>query len=423
MNLDWHRLRAVVLESDDWGLCGWVPDDRAHRALANLPAFRTEAGLRYGRSTLETSEDVRLLAAELLEWRGGDGFPPVWQANTIVANPDYARMHPPLFEFDELPLCVHPELPARWERPGLWDAVRRAEADGVWWAELHGLHHLPETAWLGALRRGESDARRAHEQSSPICRAAEASGEYDAAEPKELRSRSVRRAAQAFRTLFGRAPTSFCPPDYRFDDWFEEEAAAIGLTTFQGKAEQAGRGWTPLRRRWFGLRFPHHVGTRFNMPPRIAFEPEGVAVPRTSRGLEAAMRGVYEAWAQGRPAVVSTHRMNYAHLDAARTRASREALRELLRRLCAERAVFLLDMEVRQLAERHWSVRDLNGRGVLLRHFGVPRETLRFPTPAGVTGACLRGPHDDKRAELLVAEGGLEMRVNLGEYVIEWLRK
>ena len=423
MNLDWHRLRAVVLESDDWGLCGWVPDDRAHRALANQPAFRTEAGLRYGRSTLETAEEVRLLAAELLEWRGGDGFPPVWQANTIVANPDYARMHPPLFEFDELPLCVHPKLPARWERPGLWDAIRKAEADGVWWAELHGLHHLPETAWLSALRRGESDARRAHEQSSPICRAAEAGGEYDVAEPRELRARSVRRAVQAFRTLFGRAPTSFCPPDYRFDDWFEGEAAAIGLTTFQGKAEQAGRGWAPLRRRWFGLRFPHLVGTRFNMPPRIAFEPEGVAQSKTSRGLEAAMRGVHAAWAQGRPAVVSTHRMNYAHLDAARTRGSREALRELLRRLCAERAVFLLDMEVRQLAERHWSVRDLGGRGVLLRHFGVPRETLRFPTPAGVTGACLRGPHDDPRAELLVADGGLEMRVNLGEYVIEWLRR
>ena len=55
MNLDWHRLRAVVLESDDWGLCAWVPDDRAHRVLSNQPAFRTEAGLRYGRSHLEGS--------------------------------------------------------------------------------------------------------------------------------------------------------------------------------------------------------------------------------------------------------------------------------------------------------------------------------------------------------------------------------
>src|SRR5215468_8406787 len=115
--------------------------------------------------------------------------------------------------------------------------------------------------------------------------------------------------------------------------------------------------------------------------------------------------------------------MNYAHLDAARARASREALRELLRRLCAERAVFLLDMEVRQLVERHWSIRDLSGRGVLLRNFGVPRDTLRFTTPAGVTGARLSGPHDDPRAELSVADGCLEMRVNLGEYVIEWFFK
>jgi hypothetical protein len=276
---------------------------------------------------------------------------------------------------------------------------------------------------VGALRRGEADARRAQEQASPIARAVEASGEYDSSEPRELRARSVRRAVKGFRALFGRMPTSFCPPDYRFDDWFEEEAASIGLTTVQGKAEQAGQGWPPLRRRWLGFRFPHHEGTRFHLPPRTVFEPEGVPRARGPRGIDAAMRGIHAAWAQGRPAVVSTHRMNYAHLDASHSRAGREALRDLLSRLCAENAVFLLDHEVRQLAERHWSVRNLSGRGVLLRHFGVPRETLRFATPAGVTGARLTGPHDDPLAELVVADGGVEARVNLGEYVIEWTRE
>ena len=422
MNLDWHRLRAVVLESDDWGLCAWVPDDRAHRALAHQPAFRTAAGLRYGRSTLESAGDVGALAAELLEWRGGDGFPPVWQTNTVVANPDYGRMRPPLFEFEELPLAYLPELPARWARPGLWDAVRKAEGEGVWWAELHGLHHLPEAAWLAALRRGEDDARRALEQGSPIARAVEAGGEYDAAEPRELRARNVRKAVRAFRLLFGRAPTSFCPPDYRFDDWFEREATSLGLITWQGKAEQAGYPLSPLRRRWLGLRFPHHEGGRFHLPPRIAFEPEGAAAAPGARGLEAAHRGALDAWRQGRPAIVSSHRMNYAHLDPAWSRESRRALRELLQRLCADRAVFLTDHEVRQLAERHWSVRDLGGRGVLLRHYGVPRDALRFSVPDGVTGAQLRGPHDDPHAELGVSEGRLEARVNLGEYVLEWTR-
>ncbi len=422
MNLDWHRLKAVVLESDDWGLCAWVPDDRAHRALAALPAFRSEAGLRYGRSTLESAADVIALTELLVGLLGGDGFPPVWQANTIVANPDYDTMAPPLFEFAELPLVEQPAVPARWERPGLWEAIRRAEGEGVWWAELHGLHHLPETAWLTALRRGQDDARRAHEQQSPIGTAVEASGEYDASEPRELRARDLRRAIEVFRVLFGRVPTSFCPPDHRFDDWLEHEAASLGLTTLQGKPEQAGHALPPLRRRWMGLRFPHLGGDRFHLPPRIAFEPCGDPQAPGRRGLEAAHHAAREAWRRGRPAVVSSHRMNYAHLDPAWSAASRRALDTLLERLCADGAVFVTDHELRQLVERHWSVRELGGRGVLLRHYGVPRETLRFAAPADVRGARLSGPHDDPKAELEVADGTAEVRVNLGEYVIEWTR-
>ena len=420
MNLDWHRLKAVVLESDDWGLCAWVPDDRAHRALAQLPAFRTEAGLRYGRSTLETAGDVSELARVLVGWRGGDGFPPVWQANTIMANPDYDALQPPLFQVDELPLRLVPEFPSRWARPGLWDAVREAETGGVWWAELHGLHHLPEAAWLAALRRGQDDARRAHEQQSPIGIAVESSGEYDASEPRPLRARHLRQAIHAFRTVFGRAPTSFCPPDHRFDDWLEHEAATLGLTTLQGKAEQAGHAPPPLRRRWLGIRFPHHHGTRFYLPPRIAFEPCGNLAAPGRRGLEAAHRAARAAWQQGRPAIVSTHRMNYAHLDATWSQAGRGALVALLERLCADGAVFLTDHEVRQLAERSWSVRELGGRGVLLRHYGVPRETLRFVAPEGVTGTLLRGPHGDAKAEISVDRGQVDVRINLGEYVLEW---
>src|SRR5580765_3195439 len=179
MNLDWTRLRAVVLESDDWGLCAWSPDHQAWRALADQPAFRTPWGRRYAGSTLESAEDVRVLTDTLLEFRGGDGFPPVWQANTVMSSPDYARLEPPAFAVEQLPLLDFPNVPARWGRPRLWEQLTIARMSGVWWPELHGLHHLPETAWLTALRRGESDARRAHEQQSPICQAVEASGEYD----------------------------------------------------------------------------------------------------------------------------------------------------------------------------------------------------------------------------------------------------
>ena len=82
--------------------------------------------------------------------------------------------------------------------------------------------------------------------------------------------------------------------------------------------------------------------------------------------------------------------------------------------------MFLTDHEVRQLVERGWSVREIGGRGVLLRHYGVPREDLRFVAPDGVTGALLRAPSADAKAELAVEHGQVLARVNVGEYVIEW---
>ena len=154
MSLDWRRLRAVVIESDDWGLCAWSPDEQAHRVLTDTPAFRSTAGRRYGGSTLESADDLRALTEMLLEFKGGDGSPPVLQANTVMAAPDYARLRPPHLDDGELPLVALPDTPTRWKRPGLWSAIQAACDAGVWWPDC-GLHHLPERAWLVALDRAK----------------------------------------------------------------------------------------------------------------------------------------------------------------------------------------------------------------------------------------------------------------------------
>jgi hypothetical protein len=362
VNLDWVRLRAVVLESDDWGLCAWAPDREAWSALDDTPAFRSRAGRRYGGSTLESAADVKALADLLLEHRGGDGVPPVWQANTMMANPDYPRLSAALREASTLPLVELPAWPGRWARPGLWDEVRRAGEAGVWWIELHGLHHLPESAWLAALRRGDGDARRALEQESPVCAAVEASGEYDPKEPPDLRRRNLERAIARFRALTGRAPGSFCPPDYRWDESLEADAERHGVTTFQGKAEQAGSPFPQLRRMLIGLRWPHARGARFYMPPRTAFEPCGPGEGRARAATETALRCARGAWKRGRPAVLSSHRLNYAHLDPEWSERGRAALRELLGALCREGAAFLTDAEVRALVERGRSAREIGAR-------------------------------------------------------------
>jgi hypothetical protein len=421
LNLDWQRLKAVVFESDDWGLCAWSPDVQAFRVLADTPAFRTEAGRRYASSTLESAQDVRQLAATLNEFRGADGFPPVWQANTIVASPDYERLVPPLFPCAEMPVIDLPATPSRWQRPGLFDAIAEVRGSGVWWPELHGHTHLPEQAWLTALRRGAADARRAHEQQSPVCSAVEASSEYDPTEPRELRARHIARAVEKFTALFGVRPTSMCPPDYRWDEDLESDAEKLGVTTIQGLAEQHGHRFPRLRRLMRRHRWPQEEGRRFHMPARIAFEPL-VAAAGPGQAAEVVRRAAHEAWNRSQPAVISTHRVNYAQLDPERAAAGRAALRDLLKVLVDDSAVFLIDAEVRELQERGWSLRPVGDRGVLVRYYGVPKEPIRFPAPTGVRAARQREGRTTDAAETRVDDGTVTARLNVGEYLFEWER-
>src|SRR5262245_46542820 len=418
MNVDWGGLRAGVSESDDWGLCAWVPDDQAYRALADTPAWRSVAGRVYGRSTLESATDVAKLAETLLEFRGGDGFPPVWQANTILGAPEFSRLVPPLFEMDELPLIALPETPSRWKRPGLWEQVKAAQEAGVWWPELHGLHHVPVAAWLGALRRGAADARLAHQHQCVVCQAVEGSGEYDPSEPAALRTRNLERALEYFRALFGRAPSSICPPDYRWDETLEADAERLGVTIVQGLGERAGS--FPRARRWFHqLRWPDPSGTRFYMPARIAFEPRGARDPRGPLGVQRVASAARAAWSRARPAAIGTHRVNYAHLDPAWSEAGRGALRDLLQRLMADGATFLVDSEVRDLWARGWSARPIGARGTLVRNYGGGRETVRIAVPTGTRHASVReGP--PAGVEVRVEEGHAVATVDRGEYVLEW---
>jgi len=398
--------------------------------LTDTPAFRSPAGRDYGRSTLERAADVRQLVQTLLEFRGGDGFPPVWQANTVMAAPDYARLEPPLFPGEALPVLTLPEAPSRWSRPGLWEEVRGACEAGVWWPELHGFHHLPERAWLTALRRNQADARRAFEQQCPVCEAVESSGEFDAAEPGEVRRANLERAIEVFTRMFGRPPSSFCPPDYRWDDRFESEAEPLGITLWQGRAERARRTLPRLRHLVRGMTWRPAGGSRFYMPPRIAFEPRGGGGAALGPGpapADAAARGaadtharVRAAWAAGRPAVVSTHRLNYAHLDTSRSDHGREALRDLLRRLAGDGALFVTDAEVRQIHERGWSTRPIGARGTLLRYYGEPRLPIRIPAPAGSHGVLLREGRGPEGAELAHEGDAAIARLSPGEYLLEW---
>ena len=136
-------------------------------------------------------------------------------------------------------------------------------------------------------------------------------------------------------------------------------------------------------------------------------------------GAAAAHAAARAAWSRGQPAVVSTHRVSYAHLDGAWSEAGRAALRDLLGRLMGDNALFLTDAgcgassitdgrRARSGCRARWSAATAHPRrGELL---AVPPGTDHVAVREG----CARG------RPLSIENGHAVAWLTPGEYLVEW---
>lgn len=364
--VDWRRLRAVCLASDDWGLAGFLPDSAAIAHLDRQALAPGRVIEIYWHSTLEDSAMTAALGQVLAAHRGRDGLPAVLQPNYIMASLAYrpATADSPAV-WTELEF---PEAPPGYERPGLWPTVRRLQAEGLWHPELHGRWHY------------DPESRRRQTAASPAVQAAaarqimpfpgaEAAWELGSWRDFEMVTAELDRNLQQFESLFGYPPRSVIAPDYQWRDEHERLWCARGLRIIQGQRQQRQADWTgPLGR---ARKLFHRMWTRWSRPDRVyldrncLFEP--VQRPAGEDAVKAASGEVTNAWRLGQPAILQTHRINFVHLEAALRARGLAALDELLAELAARSPLFLVDAEVADLGRRgtSWLVR---GDRLILRN-------------------------------------------------------
>lgn len=407
--VDWRRLRAVCLASDDWGLPGFVPDSLAiahldRRALA--PGGVMEV---YWHSTLEDSAMVADLGAVLARHRDRDGLPAVLQPNYILASlaydPDAGPGEP---AWRELEL---PQAPPGYERPGMWRAVLDLQRAGLWHPELHGRwHYDPE---LRKRRTAASPAVQAAaaRQILPFP-GAESAWELGSWRDPDLVARELDRNLVRFRELFGYPPRSVIAPDYHWLDRHEDLWCARGLRVIQGQRQQRQPGWQGRSGRLRKL--AHRIGTRWSRPDRVYLDRNCLFEPVQGRSGEASQQASFQevtrAWARGSPAIVQTHRINFVHLDAALRRRGLAALDDLLRRIAGRDPAFLVDAEVADLRRRgtSWAVR---GRQVVLRNYSHSRRLVVVPAEAVAAAAAAQGGDPSSARPLVQTLDAGEVRI------------
>ena len=386
--VDWHCHRVLVLSSDDWGLCGFLPDttviasvDRQALAPGQIPDV-------YWHSTLEDSAMVAELGSVLARHRGRDGLPAVLQPNYIMASLSYHQEGP-----DSLPTWtehVLPDTPPGFERPGLWTAVRNLQQAGVWHPELHGrLHYDP------VLRLQRTSASVAIQQAAALqilpFPGIDTAWELGPWRDLDLIARELDQNLDQFTAAFGSPPRSVIAPDYLWEDEHENLWVDRGLRVIQGQRQQERTTWRGTQGRL--QKVMHRVWTRWWRADRVyidrncLFEPvQQIAGQRTTPRARAEIQA---AWNRGEPAVLQAHRINFVHLDPGVRALGLREVDRLLTELAPSEPLFLVDGELADLKRRGtaWALR---GDQIIVRNLTRSRRLVVVP-PLALAAA--RGRH------------------------------
>jgi len=382
--VDWTAAKVVVIESDDWGFCGFTPDVDQFDGV-NITAIEPgDFPHIYVHSTLETAADVTRMARLLMTYQGRDGLPVVIQPNYIMAaltfeSPDGAGS----WRRTDLP-----DLPADYHRPGLWPVVEEAIRAGVWWPEYHGLwHYNPDHR--RAVVAVNAEAARAAGGGVLLFPDMSSSFELSRDRDPEVLAVELGEGLAIFETMFGRRPYSVIAPDYAWDHSCEDMWREEGVRIVQAKREQ--RSLTKLSvSTWDRLCKAGERSWRYLTEKRIVYLDrncclEGAQAENAARHAAICLDNVQGAWYNGEPAIIGTHRVNYAHLDSASTEIGFNTLSFVLEALGerpSERPLYLTDHEVAQLMRAGTSSRDTGDR-VFLRNLTHSRRPVLLPGQDG----------------------------------------
>ena len=174
----------------------------------------------------------------------------------------------------------------------------------------------------------------------------------------------------------------------------------------QGKREQINQVWgsgTTAR----VLKYLDRQWSRWRHPGRIYLERncrlEPVQAPDAAAVVKACVADTRKAWAAGQPAIVESHRINFAHTDTALVATGLAALDRYLGEISkdpAEAPVYLTDHELAQLRVRGTSWR-VQGGVVVIRNATRGRKVVALPAEALARAAGPRGGSSGSQPKLV----------------------
>lgn len=305
--------KIVVIESDDWGSIR-MPSKKAYERLSakGLNLGRGE-GIRYNLyDTLATSEDLLSLYEILSSFRDKSGHHPVITAVSLVANPDFHKIK--ACNFEEYHYEPFTKTLEKYERLDTWPLWQEGKQKELYWPEFHGREHLNIAAWMRALQNGDKHTLSAFEEGCwgftkmhPFGLKYQAAFDLEKKEDLVIQEKVISEGLQLFEKLHGYKACFFVPPNGNFNNSLEAAAVSGGIIYMSAskiQKEAMGQGKTRKVLHCLGQSNAH--GQRY-LTRNAFFEPSAAG----SNWVDSCLNDIQIAFSWRKPAVISTHRVNF----------------------------------------------------------------------------------------------------------------
>jgi len=305
--------KIVVIECDDWGSIR-MPSSTVYNRLLN--AGINVDNHRYNQyDTLEDKDDLEQLFDLLLSVKDKRGNPAVMTPIAIVANPDFRRIKDSGYKqyyYEKFTDTLvrygrHPDTEKLW---------KKGIEMGIFVPELHGREHIAVQLWLEKLREGENNIRTAFDNEfvavkmsgvPPIAREFRAEYYFSSPDQKDFLLKSAKESVLLFHEIFGYIPRAFVPANAVFHPDFEKPLFDAGVRYLNVNhltdiPADNGR----IKHTWVRTGKKSASGLTYYIR-NCAFEPTDPGY----RGIAFTLKQIEAAFRWGKPANVSTHRVNY----------------------------------------------------------------------------------------------------------------
>ncbi len=301
--------KLLIIESDDWGAIR-TPSKEA-LVQFKKSGFEVDKSL-YKVDALASKTDLDNLFDLFLSIKNREGKHPVLTANAIMANPDFDRIRESDYKqyFYEPFYKTFERYPEHHDNLKIWKEGMEA---GVFKPQFHGREHLNINRWMNALQSNDEKVKLSFDWRATYSGREDyafmEAYDWDVLSDVEDHKKIITEGLSIFEKVFGYKSTSFIAPCYNWDPTLEPFLAKQGINCLQGIGSQlAPTGkFDSYRSIKHNFGDKNAQGTFYNVR-NVFFEP--VNDP-SKDWTNAAMARIQAAFLFNKPAVISTHRINY----------------------------------------------------------------------------------------------------------------